>query len=416
MSFRKTLSLILPALLALTFALAGTASADSGSIVYIKGYDVWLANPDGSGAVQVTRDGDYEHPWLSPSQADDGTIAASHGNYIVRMEQNGQVLNRMDPKPLYNSVSHPVDGVPVDVAISPDGKLIAYTFVSYECPIGVECGARAATGYTAADHLTPADRYGSTYFSNPSWVGNNRTIQSGGYGSQINFHDLGQGDPVHWFDDSDYASPSTDLDDGELSTDGSRFAAIRGYGDSAHIIWYSVTGNARTGTPPAYPEAMCVTGELKGIAGPSFSPDGHSLAWAEPDGIWTKPDLDTCGSPQPALTIPGGSEPDWGPAAVDPGPLLKFAVKPVKASLGKVLKKGLRMKVTTPAAGRVNAKVKLGSKTVATGSARAAAAGKTVVTARFNSGARKSIAKRKTVRMTLNVTFGSQKAKLVLGF
>ena len=302
------------------------------------------------------------------------------------------------------------------LAISPDGKLIAYTFVSYECPIGVECGARAATGYTAADHLTPADRYGSTYFSNPSWVGNNRTIQSGGYGSQINFHDLGQGDPVHWFDDSDYASPSTDLDDGELSTDGSRFAAIRGYGDSAHIIWYSVTGNARTGTPPTHPEAMCVTGELKGIAGPTFSPDGHSLAWAEPDGIWTKPDLDTCGSPQPALTIPGGSEPDWGPAAVDPGPLLKFAVKPVKASLGKVLKKGLRMKVTTPAAGRVNAKVKLGSKTVATGSARAAAAGKTVVTARFNSGARKSIAKRKTVRMTLNVTFGSQKAKLGLGF
>ena len=416
MSFRKTLSLILPALLALIFALAGTASADSGSIVYIKGYDVWLANPDGSGAVQVTRDGDYEHPWLSPSQADDGTIAASHGNYIVRMEQNGQVLNRMDPKPLYNSVSHPVDGAPVDVAISPDGKLIAYTFVSYECPIGVECGARAATGYTAADHLTPADRYGSTYFSNPSWVGNNRTIQSGGYGSQINFHDLGKGDPVHWFDDSDYASPSTDLDDGELSADGSRFAAIRGYGESAHIIWYSVTGNARTGTPPTHPEAMCVTGELKGIAGPTFSPDGHSLAWAEPDGIWTKSDLDTCGSPQPALAIPGGSEPDWGPAAVDPGPVFRFAVKPVKASLGKVLKKGLRMKVTTPSAGRVNAKVKLGSKTVATGSARAAAAGNTVVTARFNSGARKSIAKRKTVRMTLNVAFGSQKAKLGLGF
>ena len=177
-----------------------------------------------------------------------------------------------------------------------------------------------------------------------------------------------------------------------------------------------VTGNARTGTPPTHPEAMCVTGGLKGIAGPTFSPDGHSLAWAEPDGIWTKSDLDTCGNPQPALAIPGGSEPDWGPAAVKPGPVFRFAVKPVKASLGKVLKKGLRMNVTTPAAGRVNAKVKLGSKTVATGSARAAAAGNTVVTARFNSRARKSIAKKKkTVRMTLNVSCGSQKAKLVLG-
>jgi predicted trehalose synthase len=46
----------------------------------------------------------------------------------------------------------------VDVAISPDGSKIAYTFVSYSCPVGASCGARYATGYTAADHLTPPEQ------------------------------------------------------------------------------------------------------------------------------------------------------------------------------------------------------------------------------------------------------------------
>lgn len=70
------------------------------------------------------------------------------------MTQNGTVLNTIDPPALTNSVGHPVDGPPVDVAISSDGSRIAYTFVGYECPTGASCGARSATGYTAADHYT----------------------------------------------------------------------------------------------------------------------------------------------------------------------------------------------------------------------------------------------------------------------
>ncbi|MGA7397144.1 MAG: hypothetical protein WBW62_06815, partial [Solirubrobacterales bacterium] len=190
-NFLLSLFLVLAGLL----TTAGTASANPGSIVFVKKHNVWLANADGSGQYQVTDDGTYESPWGSPSQANDGTIAASHLDRIVRLRQNGEVLNTINPPPLVNSVSHLVDGVPVDVAISPNGKLIAWSFVSYECPIGASCGARPVTGYTAADRLTDPAIHGSTFFSEPSWVGNGRTLQSGGYGSQINIHDLGAGYP-----------------------------------------------------------------------------------------------------------------------------------------------------------------------------------------------------------------------------
>ena len=97
------------------------AAASADSIVFLKDYNVWLAAPDGSELTQVTTDGTYERPYLSPSQADDGTIAVAKGTEIVRLRQNGEVINRLDPPPLVDSVSHPVDGTPVDVAISNRG-------------------------------------------------------------------------------------------------------------------------------------------------------------------------------------------------------------------------------------------------------------------------------------------------------
>jgi hypothetical protein len=128
------------------------AAASADSLVFIKSGNVWLSHSDGSGAYQVTSGGNYR----SPTQADDGTIAVGHGNDIVRMTQNGTVLNTIDPPALTNSVGHPVDGPPVDVAISPDGGRIAYTFVGYECPTGASCGARSATGSRPPATTRPA--------------------------------------------------------------------------------------------------------------------------------------------------------------------------------------------------------------------------------------------------------------------
>jgi len=395
---------ILTSLLALAGALllsAGTAIAGQGSIVFIKSHDVWLANADGTGQYRVTRSGTAAQPWRSPSQANDGTIAASHLTRIVRMRQNGQVINSIDPPPLMNSVSHPVDGVPVKVAISPDGRRIAWSFVSYECPIGASCGARTATGYTDADHVTAPKRYGSTYFYDPSWAGNARTLQSGGYGYQVNIHDLGTGDPVHWFDDGDYAENDTDLGDAELAPDGSRLAAVRGYGPGTHIIWYRVSGNALSGPPPAVPAPECATGQLEGLSGPSFSPDGKALVWEEPDGLWLKTNLGVCEDPQPRLIVPGGSEPDWGPAPVAPGPrdAGPITVRRVSTRLKAALRKGIVFRVKANGPGKLRLTVTKGKQRVAAGSSRARTAGWTKVTARFTKSAKRRLARTRRAKL-----------------
>ena len=290
------------------------AVASADSIVYVKGGNVWLAAGDGGSQYQVTTDGTAEHPYRSPSQADDGTIAVGYGDEILRMRQNGQVLNRLDPPTLMNSVSHPMDGTPVDVAISPDGTKVAYTFYGYECPVGASCGARTTTGIIPSDRFASTPEYGKSYFHSPSWVTNNRILNSGGYGSHVNIQDLGT-EPYNWLTDQ-----QTDLGDAELTRAGDKLVAVRGYDNSTHIVWYSVAGNALSGPKPPTPTAICATGEQAGFDQPTWAPDGNQVAWSEPDGIWIHRDAAGCDTQQPKLVLPGGSEADWGPANVNPGP------------------------------------------------------------------------------------------------
>jgi hypothetical protein len=412
------------ALAALCLAVA-PAAAGADSLVFIKDSNVWLGNADGTGLYQVTADGTYASPYRSPSQANDGTIAVGHGNEILRMRQNGTVLNRLDPYPLTNSVSHPMDGPAVNVAISPDGSKIAYTFVSAECPVGASCGARAATGYTAADHLTPPEGAGTTYFNHPSWVTSARTVQFGGYGSQVNLHDVGTPGAVHWFDDSQYASDGgEDLGDGEVSADGTKIALVRSYGENTHIIWWRLGGNAQTGTPSyGDPAAGCATGKQAGTDGPTWSPDGSRLAWRETNAgqneIWVKDQAETC-DVQPRLLIPGGSEPDWGPANVNPGPrgsgggtpTVKPRLSVRRVKLATALKHGLKVTLKRAKPGKRAVTAKRGKKVVARGTAKVAAGGSATVTLRFTRGAKQSL--RRAAKVKLVVAGGGAKATVTL--
>jgi WD40-like Beta Propeller Repeat len=421
------------------------AAASADSLVYVKAGNVWLSHTDGSGAYQVTTDGTADHPYRSPTQADDGTIAASRYDDIVRMTQNGTVLNRIDPDPLTNSVGHPMDGPPVDVAISPDGKRIAYTFVGYECPVGASCGARSATSYTAADRYTLPVYSGSTYFRDPSWVTSSRTLQFGGYGSQVDIHDVGAAVSHHWFDDSDYADPSTDLSDGEATRQGTDLAILRGYGDSTQLLWFPAP-DVRSGLPAVPdPSKGCATGEDAGIAGPTWSPDGTALALAASDGIWVKRQARDC-TVQPTLVVPGGSEPDWGPADVHPAPRpsggggtpggggapgggapasppssggVSSAPAPAlatlrvtKAKLAKALRSGLRLSLAGARPGRQAIVAKRGRKVVARGTARVAADGTAKLTLRFTKAAKKTLRRARTVKLA--ISGGGAKAAVTL--
>lgn len=300
------------------------AAAPNGTIVFIKGHNVWIAGGDGSGQRPVTTDGTYESPYRTPSMSDAGIIAASHDTRIFRMTQNGQVLNTMDPPALKNTLGHFVDGVPVDVAISPGGQLVAYTFAGYEAGM-----ARFATAYTAADRLTPATE--QTYFWDPSWIGDGRTLQTGGHGSHVMIHDLG-GEPFHWWDDSDWAEDDTDLSNSELSPDGRWVTATRGYAEDSHILTAKVAGNAQSGGKPPVPDYSCVfgIGEALTLDDPTWAPDSKQLAWTEPShGIYATADAHDCGTPY--LLIAGGSEADWSPAALSPPDATKPAPVPHKA-------------------------------------------------------------------------------------
>ncbi|SEQ79864.1 TolB-like translocation protein [Microlunatus flavus] len=180
--------------------LPAATTGTSGSIVYIRYDNVYVARGDGSAPRRITSDGTKTSPYHSPSESDSGTIAVAHGTVIVRMTQAGTVLNRIDPPALRNSAGESMDGAVNDVAISPDGTKIAWSFVQYNCPVGTSCSARTATGYTSSTRYASVGR--STYYRAASWVSNSRTLQTGGYGSQVMLHDL-SGTAKHWFDDRD---------------------------------------------------------------------------------------------------------------------------------------------------------------------------------------------------------------------
>lgn len=72
----------------------------------------------------MTKSGEEYRRWHSPSQADDGTVVAAHGEEIVRLKQNGKEPSRFDP-PAAPTAYGPFDGVPVGLTVSPDGSKVA---------------------------------------------------------------------------------------------------------------------------------------------------------------------------------------------------------------------------------------------------------------------------------------------------
>jgi WD40-like Beta Propeller Repeat len=394
-------------------ALPGTAGADS--LVFTRDHNVWLANPDGSGQYQVTSDGNEIRPYLSPSQADDGTIVAGHGSEIVRLRQNGEVISSFDPPAATDSVGAPIDEVPQEISVSPDGSRIAFVYYRSSCPPAAPCGTRQVLLYSYADHATPVSTFGQqSNRRNPSWVDGNRILLFGGAGSQVNLDSPGGGndDAVHWFDDEEME----DLDDGELSRQGDRLALLRSYGSNLHLAIFHVDGVG------GGVQAACFSGTDAKLGSPTWSPDGRSLAFADSEGIEVLPlpsvvAGDCPGAGSGRVVVPGAAEPDWGPADVAPGPrpcsgcggeggAARVALKRSKtAKLGAALKHGIVIVVTVSGAGRVKAVAKLGGKQVAAGAATAKAAGTVKVRLRFVAKAAKKLRRRAKLKLATKVAF-----------
>src|SRR5271165_2018412 len=232
------------------------------------------------------------------------------------MNQNGGLVNP--------PINTPAPGTgAIDARVSPDGTLVAYWFVTTVndglCAFCVDVASRVLISHV--DRFTAPTEVGTPNTgSMPSWMSNNTLLLSNGNATQW-YYTLGMPEAAEWWGDTDNCGGCANpvgLTDGEVSRDGQRIALVRG--DNHESIWLYRT----TGPPPSIPTAECaLTGAVGGaFASPTWSANGQILAWQEGNGVWSAdvPDITNCQSITPSqLIIPGGSDPTFSPANLDPG-------------------------------------------------------------------------------------------------
>ncbi|MCR1783859.1 hypothetical protein KVF89_15065 [Nocardioides carbamazepini] len=297
---------------------AVAAPSNAGTIVYLKGYDIYVARPDGTGERRLTTDGTAANPWRTPSGADDGTVVAARGPLVVRMDQWGTELNSFDPPDLLDSAGETIGGQVVHTAVSPDGSGVAYTYEHYTCPRnGNACRTRWTTAISASTALSSPHQYGFAFYPDPSWITGSRLVL-GGNTDDLNMFDPGVNQNAWFYDAQPNVTDPHDLFEPTLSRDGSMMATVRGVGAEQHMATWQVNGDilhgpVTAGNPDIWPTLACKWIQAS-FSSPTFSPDSTSLAWAEGDGIWMVEDPLDCNDA--ALVIPGAYAPHWTAAAL----------------------------------------------------------------------------------------------------
>jgi WD40-like Beta Propeller Repeat len=313
------------------------SEASGGSIVYVRGGKLWVAAPDGRGKHRVPHGGSY----VNPSQSDAGTIVAQRGLFFHRLNRRGRLLNKPITTAFRTSRILPAFQGPLWPEISPDGTKIAYTYSFTAAHYDPACNCSRVspslnTTYTWANRFTdnPERIFGLARFhSRASWIDNRQVLATtqhlfdygGNVMDSVGVDPLGGGADSYrnWFSecvsgcDSVLTLQMYRLDEGEMTRQRDKLVFVSGplggMADGSRLLIYRNSGG-----PPAFPSTPChVTGASGRFTSPTWSPDGRSLAWADARGIWVGDVGDISGSTcqlKRRLVIPGGTQPDWGPA------------------------------------------------------------------------------------------------------
>ncbi len=329
-------------------AAAFPAAAHADSIVYLKGGQVWVANPDNSGARQFTV---HQYNWSSPSMADNGTVVAAGGlsrinsdgsdsdgsSELYRFSGDGNQIGTFTPT--YGSRSTPACPAypPSSVRVSPDGSKIAYGI--YGCGAGgYETALWTPAGSSALDF--PGQSIGQQDFWDPIWINNSRfAISHAGppvFGAHWGEHlvtdadNSGEGWTEPTFDDR--AAEAVISRDGKESVVFFNDAAGFTDGKPRHVdMWVyhdaAMPADFNAGWPD--PAASCKftldaskLGDIDNLS-PSLSPDGSKVLYGESDGVVVRSRgvvASACdGAGSPVLLVAGGSQPFYAKGNLQAG-------------------------------------------------------------------------------------------------
>lgn len=338
----------------------------SGSIVYSYKNNIWLMNPDGTGKVQVTKDGTAASPYYSPSESDNGNIVAVRDDsnslgHLYVFNRAGQLFRSFTPPQYAETKGNPGCATPVIYSpdgliraiISPDGKQIAYTPTAYfqtpDCEVSKAYSSLVipVTGGSTATQFERSDG-NAVDLELGGWAGNGTVLLSDmSFGSTAIYRaSVSTGTATTWQAvgadsyDAAYEDPSY----------GGTVLGTTGFSESASAnvvrLW---TASSVTAKPTARCEITATSGG--GTPGDPFdatyswpvdiAPDGTGATWVEysgdqdtisglldksDEGIYatTFSSLSSSLSSCPAskkLIAAGGWEPYWGKAAVATAPL-----------------------------------------------------------------------------------------------
>jgi hypothetical protein len=276
-----------------------------------------------------------DDPYRDPTQSDAGVILALRGH--ASMYRFGRDGRELAPPVQLAALENGTEGL----AVSADGSQVAYVTTGTGTQIdprwGTPTGIFLYGGTDVADiQGTPVEGGIGPNLLYPDWAAGDRLVV--GDGSDLYTYAIGDDAATVWVSFRDGCVTDFDCPDGQeayaslkepvLSPDGRllvyNYAPF--FGDAGRRV------STLTGPPPAPVTTAClIPGQEHHAIPPTFAPDGSSLAFddvvfdpatfetTEGQGIRVM-EVDIrasdCGLSSARLVLPGGSQPDWGPAPI----------------------------------------------------------------------------------------------------